>query len=94
MGAHKSFCLERLVLKRSVVRVLAGRVFAVLLPVLAFHSILVQLRSALHSALRRMRISRHRPEPRNLEFAGEFGFDRAIEAYEELIDATLAERRA
>jgi len=82
------------VLKRSVVSVLAGLVFAVSLPVLAFQSILANLGSALHAALRRMRISRKRHEPRNLEFARKFGFDRAIEAYEELIDATLAKRRA
>jgi len=82
------------VLKRSVVSVLAGLVFAVSLPVLAFQSILANLGPALRAALRRMRMTRQRPEPRNLELAREFGFDRAIDAYEELIDATLAGRRA
>ena len=81
-------------LKRRVVSVLAGLVFAVSLPVLAFQSILVQLASALCAALRRIRMTRQRPAPRNLELAREFGFDRAIDAYEELIDATLAGRRA
>ena len=81
-------------LKRIVVSVLAGLVFAVSLPVLAFQSILANLGPALRVALRRMRITRQRPDPRTLEIAGELGFDRAIDAYEELIDATLAGRRA
>jgi hypothetical protein len=31
---------------------------------------------------------------RKLQFGEEFGFERAVEAYEAAIDATLAERRA
>ena len=80
-------------LKRSVVSVLAALVLAVSLLVIAFLSVLANLVSALRAAIRRMP-SRHRHQSRNPQFAREFGFEHAIEAYEELIDATLAERRA
>jgi hypothetical protein len=83
-------CLETIVLERGVENAFAGLLLAVSLPLLAFHSILAKLNVVARALLRRMG---RRPEPRDGQFAPPFGFDRAIEAYEELIDATLAKRR-
>ncbi|MDR3751435.1 MAG: hypothetical protein P4K94_08105 [Terracidiphilus sp.] len=79
--------------KRTVDSVLAELILAVSLPVLAFITILAKLGSALRRALRRKRMSRGHYELHNLQFTGGGG-KHAIEAYEELIDATLAGRRA
>jgi hypothetical protein len=91
---RKSFCLERLVYKRRVNSVLAELVLAVLLPALAFLSVLANLCLALGGFLRRKQLPRGHHEFHNLQFAREFGFEHAIEAYEELIDATISKRRA
>ena len=53
------------------------------LPFLALHSLLARRRG---NNLGRMDFFK-------LPITGEFGFERAVEAYEELIDTTLAQRR-
>lgn len=83
-------------LKRSLDTTLAGLVLAVSIPFLVLSAILAALRSEWRSAHRRILI---RQDWRRSEFkeprfmVDDFGFDRAIEAYESLIDATIAERQ-
>jgi lipopolysaccharide/colanic/teichoic acid biosynthesis glycosyltransferase len=86
---------ERLVFNRSVDNALAGLLLTLSLPLLAFYSILAQLDSVRPAFLRRFRVGRKfsRLELLKLQFAEEFGFERAIEAYEELIDFTVAGRQ-
>jgi hypothetical protein len=81
------------VLIRSVENTFAGLLLLVWLPLLALHSILAKADAPRRDLARRTRSgSRRHPLP-ILQSAGVPGFDRALEAYEELIDATLAGRR-
>jgi hypothetical protein len=65
------------------------------IPILAIRSILAPFETNGPAVCRR--ILRNcgfiRSQPSGLRSAGEFRFDRAIEAYEELIDSTLAKRQ-
>jgi hypothetical protein len=63
------------------------------LPILAIYYILDRLNPLDGTALRirRAGICSNRAELMQLKFAGEFHFERAIEAYEELIDSTFAD---
>jgi hypothetical protein len=81
------------VLKRSVDTAFAGFLLIVSLPLLALSAFLVKLNSVRPAIFRWFwpgRSSRH-IDRSNLQAAPEFGFEHAIEAYEELIDATLTE---
>ena len=84
-------------LDRCVKVLFAVLLLAVTLPLLAWYLLLSGIDSAC-TAIRR-RASRNRNRLGSLrtgrltkQFAGEFAFDRAIEAYEYLIDSTYAER--
>lgn len=85
-------------LDRCVKVSFAVLLLAVTLPLLAWYVLLAGLDSA-YTAIRR-RASRRRNlvgsfrvGRLNQQFAGEFAFDRAIEAYEYLIDSTYGEGR-
>jgi hypothetical protein len=94
-AGRERLLLERYVLERSVDIAFAGLLLAFSLPLLAFYSVLAKLDSASPAPFRRLRMGRRLSpiETLNLQFAEEFGFEHAIEAYEQLIDSTLASRR-
>ena len=74
---------------RGVDAALSGLLFLCATPLLALDTLLAQLnRQGPAPILRRSPPSAHQFSPH------QFSFDRAIEAYEELIDATLAEKQA
>jgi len=84
------------VLKRKMDSALAGLLLTCSVPLLGFSAIIAKLESAprandrpkrTNRALRRRAVSRPRA-------ADEFRSERAIQAYEDLIDATLMERQA
>lgn len=75
---------------RCVDAVVAALLLVALLPSLAWYS--------LRAGLRSRAAAFHRAQPARIaalkqQIAGEFNFEHAIEAYEDLIDATLAESR-
>jgi hypothetical protein len=84
------------VLNRCVNNALAGLLFTFSLPFLVFGAVLAGLESRSPAILRRLRSFRKGGRLAFLkpQCAEEFGFERAIEAYEELIDSTLADRQA
>ena len=75
---------------------LAGLVFSVSIPLLAFSVVLYKLDSESLSIFRPnfVRGRLRRGMQSKLQLAEEFEFERAIEAYEELIDSTYKQRRA
>jgi len=74
---------------------LAALLLVFSLSLLVFSSILAKLKSVTRAILRRLCVGRrsNRYELLKLQFSDEFDFERAIEAYEGLIDSTLANRR-
>jgi hypothetical protein len=77
-------------LDRCLDAVTAALLLVLCVPVFAWCSICAEVRSSV-PALQRDKS----PRTRNLQqqIAGEFNFERAIEAYEDLIDSTFAEER-
>ena len=86
----RQLLLEGPLLDRFVDFLLMALILGFLLPLLGWYSILAGWDS--------VRAGRHRRKVSGIDFfkqqiAGEFDFERAIEAYEELIDSTFAEGR-
>ena len=83
-------------LDRCVNGAFAGLLLTFSLSLLAFYSILAELDSKVPALSRRSRMGRRRnhTEFLKLQMVEQFSFERAIEAYEELIDSTLADRQA
>jgi hypothetical protein len=63
------------------------------LSLLVFSSIFAKLKSVTRAILSRLCMGRNPNKLLKLQFSDEFDFERAIEAYEGLIDSTLANRR-
>jgi hypothetical protein len=86
----RQLLLEGPLLDRFVDFLLMALILGFLLPLLGWYSILAGWDS--------VRAGRHRRKVAGVDLfkqqiAGEFNFERAIEAYEELIDSTFAEGR-
>ena len=86
----RQLLLEGLLSDRIVDFLFAALILSFFLPLLGWYSILAGWDS--------VRAGLHRKQGSSVDFfkqqiAGEFNFERAIEAYEELIDSTFAEGR-
>jgi len=82
------------VFKRSVETTLAGCVLAVAVPILAFSALMREIQVRLPALARRLGHKQDAGRSSWMRIPAEFEFAHAIEAYEELIDATLADRRS
>jgi hypothetical protein len=85
------FRLEEFVFDHCLDSALAALIFS--LSLLVFSSIFAKLKSVTRAILSRLCMGRNPNKLLKLQFSDEFDFERAIEAYEGLIDSTLANRR-
>jgi hypothetical protein len=86
----RQLSLEGPLLDRLVDLLLSALIFTFFLPLLGWYSILAGWDSV-RAGLNRRKVSG--VDYFKQQIAGEFNFERAIEAYEELIDSTFAEGR-